>query len=127
MNPRPSLGQLVERVRLEAARTNLEAGYDAIGPYEVLQRIPAFDITFVGHARGEVRSDNGMLGLVIDGTFEDLPSPDVIIFPGGWARAHCSPTRGYLTGCGARTPAPPSPPRSAPAPSCSARRACSTA
>ena len=32
---------------------------DAIGPYEVLQRIPTFDITFVGHARGEVRADNG--------------------------------------------------------------------
>jgi len=56
---------------------------DAIGPYEVLQRIPTFDITFVGHTRGEVRSDNGMLGLVIDGTFENLPSPDVIVFPGG--------------------------------------------
>ncbi len=56
---------------------------DAIGPYEVLQRIPTFDITFVGHAKGEVRADNGMLGLVIDGTFEDLPDPDVIVFPGG--------------------------------------------
>ncbi len=56
---------------------------DAIGPYEVLQQIPAFDITFVGHAGGEVRADNGMLGLVIDGTFEDLPDPDVIVFPGG--------------------------------------------
>jgi transcriptional regulator GlxA family with amidase domain len=56
---------------------------DAIGPYEVLQRIPTFDITFIGHARGEVRADNGMLGLVIDGTFEDLPNPDVIVFPGG--------------------------------------------
>jgi len=56
---------------------------DAIGPYEVLQQIPTFDITFVGHARGEVRADNGMLGLVIDGTFEDLPDPDVIVFPGG--------------------------------------------
>jgi transcriptional regulator GlxA family with amidase domain len=49
----------------------------------VLQQIPTIDITFVGHARGEVRADNGMLGLVIDGTFEDLPSPDVIVFPGG--------------------------------------------
>jgi transcriptional regulator GlxA family with amidase domain len=56
---------------------------DAIGPYEVLQRIPAFDITFLGHATGEVRSDNGMLGVVIDATFEDLPSPEVIVFPGG--------------------------------------------
>ena len=56
---------------------------DAIGPYEVLQQIPTFDITFVGHEKGEVRADNGMLGLVIDATFEDLPDPDVIVFPGG--------------------------------------------
>ena len=56
---------------------------DGIGPYEVLQRIPWFDVTFVGHARGEVRSDNGMLGISIDATFEDLSEPDVVVFPGG--------------------------------------------
>jgi transcriptional regulator GlxA family with amidase domain len=56
---------------------------DAIGPYEVLQRIPTFDITFVGHAVGEVRTENAMLGLRADATFEDLAEPDVIVFPGG--------------------------------------------
>jgi transcriptional regulator GlxA family with amidase domain len=56
---------------------------DAIGPYEVLQRIPEFDITFVGHARGEVRTENAMLGLSADATFEDMPEPDVVVFPGG--------------------------------------------
>jgi len=56
---------------------------DAIGPYEVLQRIPDIDITFIGHERGEVRSENGLLGITIDGTFEELPHPDVIVFPGG--------------------------------------------
>jgi transcriptional regulator GlxA family with amidase domain len=56
---------------------------DAIGPYEVLQRIPTFDITFVGHAVGEVRTENAMLGLRADATFEELDKPDVIVFPGG--------------------------------------------
>jgi putative intracellular protease/amidase len=56
---------------------------DAIGPYEVLQRVPSIDVTFVGHQRGEVRSDNGMLGITIDATFEDLAHPDVLVFPGG--------------------------------------------
>jgi transcriptional regulator GlxA family with amidase domain len=56
---------------------------DAIGPYEVLQRIPWFDVTFVGHDKGEVRSDNQMLGISIDATFEDLPEPDLLVFPGG--------------------------------------------
>ncbi len=56
---------------------------DAVGPYEVLQRVPTFDITFLGHARGEVRNENGMLGLTADAAFEEVPEPDVIVFPGG--------------------------------------------
>jgi len=56
---------------------------DGIGPYEVLQRIPDIDVTFIGHERGVVRSDNGMLGIEVDGTFEEYPSPDLIVFPGG--------------------------------------------
>ena len=56
---------------------------DGIGPYEVLQRIPQFDITFIGHQRGEVRSENGMLGITVDATFEEMPHPDIVVFPGG--------------------------------------------
>lgn len=56
---------------------------DAIGPYEVLQRIPDVDVTFVGHRRGEVRSENGFLGVIADATFAELAHPDVVIFPGG--------------------------------------------
>jgi transcriptional regulator GlxA family with amidase domain len=56
---------------------------DAIGPYEVLQRIPTIDIIFVGHQFGEVRTENRMLGLAVDATFEDVPEPDVVVFPGG--------------------------------------------
>ena len=56
---------------------------DGIGPYEVLQRVPDFNVTFVGHRRGEVRSENGMLGIVADASFDEMPRPDVIVFPGG--------------------------------------------
>ena len=56
---------------------------DGIGPYEVLHRLPGFDVTFVGHERGVVRSDNGILGIDIDTTFEDVPSPGIVVFPGG--------------------------------------------
>ncbi len=56
---------------------------DGIGPYEVLQRIPGFDITFVGHRREVVRSDNGFLGIQVDATFDELPAPDIVVFPGG--------------------------------------------
>jgi transcriptional regulator GlxA family with amidase domain len=57
---------------------------DGIGPYEVLQRIPGYEITFIGHRRGVVRSDNGFLGIEVDATFAELPSPDLVVFPGGF-------------------------------------------
>jgi transcriptional regulator GlxA family with amidase domain len=56
---------------------------DAIGPYEVLQRIPSIDVTFVASRTGEVRTENGMLALVADATFAELTNPDVVVFPGG--------------------------------------------
>jgi putative intracellular protease/amidase len=56
---------------------------DAVGPYEVLQRIPSFDVVFLGHRRGEVRTENGMLGVACDATFDEVGAPDVVVVPGG--------------------------------------------
>jgi transcriptional regulator GlxA family with amidase domain len=56
---------------------------DGIGPYEVLNRIPGFDITFIGHRREVVRSENGFLGIQVDATYDEVPSPNVVVFPGG--------------------------------------------
>jgi len=56
---------------------------DAVGPYEVLQRIPFIDVIFVGARRGEYRSENGMLGMTADATFAELREPDLLVFPGG--------------------------------------------
>ncbi|MDX1511541.1 MAG: DJ-1/PfpI family protein [Nitriliruptorales bacterium] len=56
---------------------------DAIGPYEVLQRIPTITPVFVGLERGEVRTENGFLGLTVDAEPGDVPAPGVIVVPGG--------------------------------------------
>lgn len=56
---------------------------DAVGPYEVLQRIPSIDVVFIGHRRGEVRTENGMLGVACDAAFDEVASPDVVVVPGG--------------------------------------------
>jgi len=56
---------------------------DVVGPYEVLQRLPGATVTFVGHERGEVRTDNGFLGLSVDATFDEVEQADVVIVPGG--------------------------------------------
>ncbi|MFY2859193.1 DJ-1/PfpI family protein [Mycobacterium sp. THU-M104] len=72
---------------------------DAVGPYEVLQRVPSIDIVFVGHRRGEVRMENGMLGLICDATFDEVAAPDVVVFPGGVGTrrfVHDETVRGWL-------------------------------
>lgn len=56
---------------------------DVVGPYEVLQRLPDATVTFVGHEHGEVRTENGFLGLTVDATFEEVQRPDVVVIPGG--------------------------------------------
>ena len=56
---------------------------DAVGPYEVLQRLPDATVTFVGHEVGVVRTDNGFLGLHVDARVEDVARPDVVVVPGG--------------------------------------------
>jgi putative intracellular protease/amidase len=58
---------------------------DAIGPYDVLARLPDAHVRFVGLEKGSVRSDNGALGLVTDHALEDVPAPDVMVIPGGSA------------------------------------------
>ena len=56
---------------------------DAIGPYEVLQRLPGATVTFVADEKGEIRTENGFLGLTADATWSDIPNPDVVVVPGG--------------------------------------------
>jgi transcriptional regulator GlxA family with amidase domain len=56
---------------------------DAIGPYEVVQRVPELEVVFVGEAPGEVRTENGFLGLTVDATYDQVPTPDVVVVPGG--------------------------------------------
>jgi putative intracellular protease/amidase len=56
---------------------------DAVGPYEVLSRIPGATATFVAVEPGPVRTDNGMLSLVADRSLADLTAPDVVLVPGG--------------------------------------------
>ncbi len=86
-----------DRLRVAIAVFPRLTALDAVGPYEVLQRIPWFDVTFVGHATGEVRAENGMLGITADAEFEDLPRPDVVVFPGGFGTRALQDDRRVLT------------------------------
>ena len=78
-----SVASATDRVQVAIPLFPRFTALDAVGPYEVLQRIPHVDIVFVGHMRGEVRSENGLRGLSVDATFEDVLAPEVVVFPGG--------------------------------------------
>jgi transcriptional regulator GlxA family with amidase domain len=56
---------------------------DAIGPYEVLSRLPNAELSFVAKRAGPVRADTGALGLTADVAIADLPGPDIVLVPGG--------------------------------------------
>jgi putative intracellular protease/amidase len=57
---------------------------DAIGPYEVLSRLPGARVSFLATTIGSYRTENGMLGLLADATLDELPDPEVIVVPGGF-------------------------------------------
>jgi len=56
---------------------------DAIGPYEVLSRLPGADLGFVAKEAGPKRTDTGALGVEADLALADLDSPEVVLVPGG--------------------------------------------
>jgi putative intracellular protease/amidase len=56
---------------------------DAIGPYEVLSRLPGADLKFVALEEGPVRTDNGMLSILAETSIADVAPPDIVLVPGG--------------------------------------------
>jgi transcriptional regulator GlxA family with amidase domain len=56
---------------------------DAIGPYEVLSRVPGVEVRFVAKETGPLRTDTGALGLHADLALGDLATPEVVLVPGG--------------------------------------------
>jgi len=68
---------------------------DAIGPYEVLSRLPGASVDFVAAASspegegegagqpGPLRTDNGMLTVLPRRSLQEVPQPHIVLVPGG--------------------------------------------
>ena len=56
---------------------------DAVGPYEVLSRLPGASVTWLAREPGVIRNDNAMLGMEAQAAYEDLPDPEIVLVPGG--------------------------------------------
>jgi transcriptional regulator GlxA family with amidase domain len=57
---------------------------DAVGPYEVLSRLPGARVEFVAAEPGVIRTETRMLGLEAERALADTPAPDVVVVPGGY-------------------------------------------
>ena len=56
---------------------------DAVGPYEVLSRLPDTRVIFAAARPGPVTADTGMLSLDAAAAIADVPHPDIVLVPGG--------------------------------------------
>lgn len=57
---------------------------DAVGPYEVLSRLPQATVRFLGPDAGPVRTDTRMLTIDAEAAWEDCSRCDVVVVPGGF-------------------------------------------
>jgi putative intracellular protease/amidase len=56
---------------------------DAVGPYDVLNRIPGSETVFVAEQPGQFETEAGTLSLVASHALRDVPRPDILVIPGG--------------------------------------------
>jgi putative intracellular protease/amidase len=58
-------------------------GLDAVGPWEVLSRMPDTEVRFVAKEIGAVTTEGGALLLGATHSLDETPSPDLVLVPGG--------------------------------------------
>jgi putative intracellular protease/amidase len=56
---------------------------DAVGPYEVLSRLPGAEVSFVATTAGPISTDTRSLTLVAERSLDELPAPEIVLVPGG--------------------------------------------
>jgi transcriptional regulator GlxA family with amidase domain len=57
---------------------------DITGPHEVLNSVPGNESIFVAEQAGPLRNESDTLSLLADASLEEVPSPDVVVVPGGF-------------------------------------------
>jgi putative intracellular protease/amidase len=57
---------------------------DAVGPYEVLSRLPGAETVFAALEAGPKRTETGALALTADCALSQVPHPAIVVVPGGF-------------------------------------------
>jgi len=76
---------------------------DFIGPYEVLRNLPDAEVRFVWHEPGPVAADSGVLLVGATHSFDETPSPDILLVPGGMTTFEHARDEKLSSGCDGHT------------------------
>jgi transcriptional regulator GlxA family with amidase domain len=57
---------------------------DITGPHDVFNSVPGNESIFVAERTGPIRNESGTLAMVADATLDEVPSPDIVVIPGGF-------------------------------------------
>jgi transcriptional regulator GlxA family with amidase domain len=57
---------------------------DIIGPHDVFNSVPGNESIFVAEQPGPIRNESDTLSLMADASLEEIPSPDIVVVPGGF-------------------------------------------
>src|SRR3954453_717646 len=69
---------------------------DIVGPFQALVDVPDHDVVFVGAEAGPVADHTGRCPLVASASFAEVPSPDVVVVPGGNSKDFSCPVATWL-------------------------------
>ena len=72
---------------------------DAVGPWEVLSRMPGTEVLFVGKETVPVITEGDTLLLAVTHTVAETSSPDLVLVPGGSTTPGKWLMMKFLTGC----------------------------
>lgn len=69
----------VRRMQLAIGLYDGFTALDAVGPYQVLTRVPDLEVVIVASQHGPVPDDLAMLSMEATATFGELPNPDILL------------------------------------------------
>lgn len=75
---------MTDRLRIAIPIYEGFTALDAIGPYDVLCRIPGAEVIFCAERAGPVRTETGMLTVLAERSLDEVPDPELIVVPGGF-------------------------------------------
>jgi transcriptional regulator GlxA family with amidase domain len=67
---------------------------DFIGPYNVFANVPGTEVRICADRLGRVSDDRSLLHVDVEHTFADVPTPDILLVPGGPGTRDVAAARG---------------------------------